>query len=198
VANRLVLLLAAALLCAAGAWAIAAGIGASWADDAVARLGSAARTALAPLEGWRWQWPNGAVVTGPVAAGLVLALVVAIAAVAFVATRGGGRTSDVLRAGGPRGVTTVDRSVADAVISQPLAQRPEVLSAHTGAYRVRRTPTLAVTVTVRRGARLDAVVAAAQSAVHEWDALAGNSTPVLLHLADPRWRDAFRSRARVR
>ena len=198
IVNRLVLLLGGVLLAAAGAVAIVTGIRAGWAQDASTRVFAVAQGLVAPLESWRFQAADGTAIAGVVVAGLALAAVVGIAAVAFLVTRGGGRTADVLRADGPRGDTSVDRSVADAVIARVLARRPEVLSARTTAYRVRKTPTLAISLTVHRGARLDAVLDAVESAVREWDALLGRRIPVLVHLADARWRDAFRSPRRVR
>lgn len=195
--NRGVLLLIGAGLLVVGAFALAVGARPSWAGDALAvavRTSRDLRTRIdevsVPLLGGE--------IDGPVLVLAVLGLLVAIAAVAFVLTRGGGRTADVVRIAGDGGRTAVDRSVADAVIAGALGGRPDVLSARTAAYRVRHQPAVSVTLSVRKGAPLAAVLAAAERAVGEWDVLAGERTPVMIHIADPRWRDALRSRSRVR
>ncbi|QYM65196.1 hypothetical protein [Microbacterium sp. Se5.02b] len=50
---------------------------------------------------------------------------------------------------------------------------------------------------MRPGAPLGAVVDAAEAAIREWDELLGERIPIMLHLSDRRWRDAFRSPRRV-
>lgn len=195
VANRIVLLIGALLSGCAGLLAIATGAHLPWADTVLSWMG---RTVGDLVGTWRLRMPGGVDVPGPAVAGVALAVVVAGAAIVFLATRGGGRAAEVLREQSGHGATIVDRSVADAVVSGVLAARADVLSARTAVYRVARTPALAVTVTVRKGARLDAVLAEAESSVREWDALLGRRSPVLVHLADGRWRDSLRSRTRVR
>ncbi|MBO9625887.1 MAG: hypothetical protein J7484_05895 [Microbacterium sp.] len=195
VANRIVLVLGAALLATAGVIAVVAGIGmpqlGRW-------LAAATRAAQDAVGSWSLAVAGGAELPGLVVVGAGIGILVVVLSVVFLATRGGGRTGEVWHGGGVRGETRVDRSVAEAMVAEAIATRPDVLSARLAAYRVKRTPTIAVTVTVRRGARLDEVLTAAAAAVGEWDALLGARTPVLVHLADGRWLDARRGRARVR
>lgn len=195
--NRGVLLLVGAGLLVVGVLAVVAGIRAPWAGDILAAVAETTRTLRAWIDD-RSVSVAGAEIAGPVVALAALGLIVAVAAAAFLFTRGGGRTADVMRTVGDDGRTVVDRSVADAVIAGTLGSRPDVLSARTAAYRVHRQPAVAVTVSVRKGAPLAAVLATAERAVGDWDALAGEATPVMIHIADPRWRDALRSRTRVR
>lgn len=194
-ANRAVLLLGAFVLGAAGLLAIAAGVRVPAVDAWLGSVGERADELTAP---WSVQLAEGERIAGIAVAGIVLAAVVAVAAVIFLATRGGGRTSEVMRSEGAGGTTSVDRSVADDVLAEGITARPDVLSVRTGAYRVTRSPALAVTVRVRRGARLDAVLDTAESAVQEWDALLGRRMPVLVHLADGGWREVLGSRSRTR
>ncbi|WP_217178638.1 hypothetical protein [Streptomyces sp. AC495_CC817] len=198
VVNRGLLFAAGAVLLVAGVVAILVGIRPGWAEPALAVVDRAAGQVGAGLDAVRIELPGGAALPGPALALLVVAVLGVVGALVFLFTRGGGRTADVLRIDASDGRTSVDRTVADAVIGGALGARPDVLSARTSAYRVRRRPAVALTLSVRRGAPLGAVLAAAESAVSDWDALAGESIPVMVHIADPRWRDALRSRTRVR
>lgn len=195
--NRGVLLIVGLVLAAGGALAVVAGVRPGWAAPLLDDAASAAGGLLGRLGDWRVGVEGGASAPGALIVLLGAGLLCGILALVFLCTRGGGRTAEVLRAESGRGTTAVDRNVADAVLTGVVDERRDVLAVRSAAYRVGGSPALALTVSTRRGAALDAVIAAAETAVQDWDALSGWRSPVLVHLADPRWRDAWRSRARV-
>ncbi|KJQ55116.1 hypothetical protein [Microbacterium sp. SA39] len=198
VTNRVVLFLAGAALLIAGASSLAAGLLEAgdppvWAEGGLAAVSEAwASTARRTVE-------IAGVGAVPVALLIAAAAVLLLTALllVFVFTRGGGRSNDVLAIDAEGGRTTVDRDVADAILTAPLAARTDVISARVNAYRVRRTQALELAVIVQPGASLDAVLAAAETAVSDWDDLLGTRIPIMLHLSDRRWRDALRPRVRV-
>lgn len=196
--NRMLLFAVGVVLLVLGVGALAAGILAT--GDAPAWIkqpASAVSDALATAFEWTWQVPGVGSVSVPLvlAAGTLLVLIVIL--VAFLSTRRQGHSKTVLELGGAGGRTVVDRNVAEAVLTDSLLRRPDVLSARTGAYRIGRKRAVELAVIVRPGAPLGAVVAAAEHAVREWDELLGKRIPILLHLSDRRWRDGFRSPTRV-
>lgn len=198
VLNRVLLFLAGVVLLAAGAVALAAGILAGGDPPAWMREPLRAITdAWSSLERWTVEVAG----VGPVSVLLLIAvgtaIVLTVLLLIFLGTRGRGRSREVLDVDGAGGRTAVDRSVAEAVLAEPLSSRPDVLSARAAAYRVRRAPAIELAVTVRPGAPLAAVVAAAEAAVREWDQLLGSRVPILLHLSDRGWRDSFRKATRV-
>ncbi|PRB16090.1 hypothetical protein [Microbacterium sp. MYb62] len=197
--NRVLLFVVGAVLLVVGAGAVAAGVLAAGNPPAwIERPASAARDVQDALAGWTWQVPGAGTVSVPllIAAAAVVILIVLL--LAFLGTRNRGRSKTVLEVDVAGGRTTVDRNVAEAVLTEPLMRRPDVLSARTGAYRIGGTRAVELAVTVRPGAPLGAVVAAAEAAVREWDELLGVRMPIMLHLSDRRWRDGFRSPTRVR
>ncbi|OAN35190.1 hypothetical protein [Microbacterium sp. H83] len=197
-ANRIVLFIAAVVLVVAGAalfviGAVQNGIRADWISGlsrAMTDVWSIATRPTIDVAG------IGVV---PVAAVIAAAVVVVVLVllIVFLSTRGGGRTADVWSADGADGRIAVDRSVADAVLGAPLRARPDVVSAQVSAWMIRGRRALELSVRVQPTARLDAVVAAAEQAVDVWDGLLDARTPVVLHLSDRSWRDAFRPRTRV-
>jgi len=193
--NRGLLLICGLILLAGGAAAIALGMPPAWAEPG---LGMSAERLLARVGAWGVEVPGVGVVAGSVLVSLGAALVLSILLLMFLFTRGGGRTRTVLRMDGEHGRTSVDRSVAEAVLAGSLAERADVISARTGVYLVKREPAIELAVTVQRGASLGRVLDAAESSVRDWDSLLGTRLPVLVHLSDRNWRDGLRSRTRVR
>lgn len=198
VTNRVLLFLTGVILLLVGAASLASGLFSAgdppaWFREPVAAASDAWVTAAG------WSVDLGAIGAVPVllliAAAVVIVLTVLL--LVFVCTRGRGRTKSVLWIDAEDGRTTVDTSVADAVLTAPLLDRPDVLSARASAYRVKKTRAIELAVIVRPGASLANVVSAAEAAISDWDALLGSRVPVMLHLSDRRWRDAFQSRARV-
>lgn len=198
VMNRIVLFIAGAILLIGGAAALVAGLLAAgdppvWAQGLLASVEEAVAAA-----GWSIDVAGVGSVSLLllIAAAAVLILTVLLSVFVFTRRRGG--SAIVLEIDGVAGSTTVDRNVADAVLTAPLVSRPDVVSARTAAYRVRKTRAIELAVTVQPGASLQAVVAAAESAIRDWDELLGTRVPIMLHLSDRRWRDSLRPRTRVR
>jgi hypothetical protein len=198
VLNRIVLLLVGIVLAAAGAIEILLAARPAWAMPALDAAGRGARAALAHVLSWTVAGPDGRDIAVATVLAFVVGAVLLVLLIVFLATRGGGRTSTVLRVDEERGDTAVDRTVADAVLTAPLRDRPDVLSAHTSVYRVRRAPAIRFAVTPRQGASLPRVIRAVDQAVADWDALAGTEIPVVLHLQGRGWLDRWRSATRVR
>ncbi|MDF2507307.1 MAG: hypothetical protein K0Q52_1166 [Microbacterium sp.] len=197
--NRSVLFLVGAALLVAGVVALAAGALAT--GDAPAWIRRPAREVAAAWEPARdgtWEVPGIGVVSTPLLFGAAAVLVLTTLLVVFLSSRRRGRSKTVLDVDTVAGRTTVDRNVADAVLTEPLIRRRDVLSARTGAYRIGQTRAVELAVTVRPGASLGGVVAAAEEAIGDWDDLLGSRIPVLLHLSDRRWREGFRAPTRVR
>lgn len=196
--NRSVLFLVGAVLLAAGAVALAAGLLAAGEPPAwLRRPATQVAAAWESAEGWTWQAMGIGPVSMPVLLAVAAAVVLTVLLVVFLSSRRRGRSKTVLDVVTATGRTTVDRNVVDAVLTEPLIRRPDVLSARTGTYRVGSTRAVELAVTVRPGAPLATVVAAAEAAIGEWDDLLGSRIPILLHLSDRRWREGFRSPTRV-
>jgi hypothetical protein len=194
--NRGLLLVCGLLLLAAGAAALLVGAPSRW--TAPWAPAESAETALRWSRTWAAGLPDVGGAPGALAGGLAGAVVLVVLLLVFVGTRGGGRTPTVVRLEEGDGRTTVDQGVARVLLAEPLAGRADVLSARTGVYRVKGAPAICLTVIVRRGADLSRVLSAAEAAIEDWDALAGVRVPVLVHLADRRWRDGLHGRTRVR
>jgi hypothetical protein len=197
--NRSVLFLVGAALLVAGVVALAAGVLAT--GDAPAWIRRPAREVAAAWEPARdgtWEVPGIGTMSTPLLFGAAAVLVLTTLLVVFLSSRRRGRSKTVLDVDTVAGRTTVDRNVADAVLTEPLIRRRDVLSARTGAYRIGQTRAVELAVTVRPGASLGGVVAAAEEAIGDWDDLLGSRIPVLLHLSDRRWREGFRAPTRVR
>ncbi|MFB8189633.1 hypothetical protein ACFC14_09940 [Microbacterium sp. NPDC055988] len=196
--NRSVLFLAGAVLLVAGAVALAAGVLAAGEPPAwLRRPATEVAAAWESAEGWTWQAMGIGPVSMPVLLAVAAAVVLTVLLVVFLSSRRRGRSKTVLDVVTATGRTTVDRNVVDAVLTEPLIRRPDVLSARTGTYRVGSTRAVELAVTVRPGAPLATVVAAAEAAIGDWDDLLGSRIPILLHLSDRRLREGFRSPTRV-
>ena len=118
----------------------------------------------------------------------VLWIVVAVAALkivlslAWIFTRGKGRTSRLVHDTSTDGSLELDVSVARDLLAAALERQPDVLSTKVSAYRVRRAPALLVTVSTRGGSDLPRVRDAVGTAVEQLDAVLERRIPVLLHV----------------
>lgn len=193
VVNRGLLFVFGIILLAAGATATVWGVQPAWLGPWPGRIAETVGALGEP----RIEVTSGVVVPVAMVVALVVALLLAVLLAIFVFTRGRGKTRSVLRVNSDGGLTVVDRDVAEAVLAGTLSERADVLSARAGAYLVRGARAIEVAVTVRPGASLDRVLAAAESAVDDWDALLGARVPILVHLTDRSWRDGLRSRTRA-
>lgn len=195
--NRVLLLIGGVLLAAVGLGAVLGTVRPRWAasllDDATATAEAIAQSADRTVE-------IAGLGPAPLALliGVAAAVVLTVLLVAFLWTRGGGRRHEVLEITSDTGRTTVDHGVAAAFLTEPLAARPDVLSARAGVYGVKGRPAIDLVVTLRRGADPARIAAAAERVVADWDSLAGRRVPVLVHLADRGWLDGFRSAVHVR
>lgn len=197
--NRALLFLAGVVLLAGGFVALAAGVlSAGNAPAWMQQPAGAVAEAWASAADWTWEVTGVGTVSVPAVLAAAAAVVLAVLLIVFLSTRKRGRSKTVLEVDAAGGRTTVDRNVADAVLTETLLARPDVLSARTGAYRIGQARAVELAVVVQPGASLGAVVAAAETAIGEWDRLLGARIPILLHLSDRRWRDALRSTTRVR
>ncbi|MFK3676475.1 hypothetical protein ACI2IP_02005 [Microbacterium sp. NPDC090218] len=197
--NRVLLFVAGAVLLAGGGIALAAGtLAAGTPPEWLRRPVDAVAGAVDTAAGWTWQVAGIGTVSVPLLIVGAAVVILTVVLLAFLGTRRRGGSKTVLEVDVAGGRTTVDRDVAEAILTEPLVRRPDVLSARTGAYRIGRTRAVELAVTVRPGAPLGAVLAAAEKAVEEWDELLGARIPIMLHLSDRRWRDTFRSPTRVR
>lgn len=192
--NRGLLLVFGIVLLVAGAASLAAGLEPAWLGPWPKRTADVFAAFGEPSI----ELAGVGAVSVAVLVALGAALLLAVLLTVFVLTRGRGKTKTVLRIDADRGQTIVDRNVAEAVLAGALAERLDVLSARTGAYDVRGIRAVELAVTVQRGASLSRVLAAAESAVDDWDGLLGARIPILVHLADRSWRDGLLARTRVR
>lgn len=196
VLNRGLLLLCGLLLGVAGAAAILAGAPRSLTDGwpSMQPVGTALSQA--------WATAAGLPAVGGAPGALIVVLGAAVVLtgllLVFVRTRRSRRAATVLDLRSDDGRVRVDPDVADALLAGTLGERPDVLSARTGVYRVGGAPAISLVLTVRRGADLARVLSAAEDALDEWDALAGVRVPVMVHLSDRSWLDGLRSSTRVR
>lgn len=198
VMNRVLLFFAGAALLVAGAVALAAGIiSAGEVPEWMRRPASAVADLWESALGSTVEVGGVGAVSVPLLLAAATAVILTVLLIVFLSTRRRGRSKTVLEVDAAGGRTTVDRNVADAVLTEPLVRRPDVISARTGAYRVGRTRAVELAVIVRPGAPLGAVVEAAEEVIRDWDELLGARIPILLHLSDRRWRDAFRATTRV-
>lgn len=192
--NRAVLLIGGILFALAAVAALLWAVRPAWAHSVLSDLEQAVEAALSG--------PSVAVgeiyVPAALLAAFVVALILAVALTIFVFARGRGSVHEVARVSDDDGRTDVDRNVVDTVLSGALVPRPDVLSARTGVYLVKGTRTVRLAVTVRQGASLGDVIAAAERAIKDWDSLLGGEIPVLIHLTDRGWLGRYRSAARVR
>ncbi|MDO5053167.1 MAG: hypothetical protein Q4E05_09805 [Pseudoclavibacter sp.] len=196
-ANRMLLLLAGLVLIALAGLALlhlAEPLRTQpWAAQLLAALGGFGQWAVTPLE---------LPLAGRIAPILLLvplaSLLLIVLLAVFVATRGGGRISSVLHRKSPAGRTLVNRDVAQGLLADPLGERRDVISARTRSYRVKGAPALMLDITVRRGADLGRVLAAAEDAVREWDGLLGARVPMVIHFSDRGMLDGMRSSTRAR
>lgn len=196
--NRAVIFIFAVLLAAGGAAALLLALRPVWAESAVVNAERLIAGAVSDFAQATVAVPGAGEVPVALIAVFAGVLVLAVALTIFVFARGRGDVREVVRTRGSDGRTDVDRNVAAAVLADVLSARQDVLSSRTGVYLVKGRRTVRLAVTVRPGARLGDVLAAAERAVQDWDRLLGGETPILIHLTDRGWLNRYRSAIRVR
>jgi hypothetical protein len=125
---------------------------------------------------------NWAPTTATLWACLVACLIIIVLSVLWIATRGRGRTSELLTLVDDTGSVTIDTRVAADLLADTLNDNPHVLSVGSGSYRVRGTTVLSLRVITSTGADLPALISSVGRAVEELDDVLERRVPVLLHL----------------
>lgn len=199
IVNRALLLVTGLALAVVGAFlALASGRLPAWADGVLDTVAGWLSGIGDWLGSFWFELPGGVALSGAAVLAIAKIIVLLVLLIIFLSTRGGGKTATVLRVSGEQGETALDANLADTLIAARLRESTDVLSASTSVYRVRRAPAIRLAVTLRRGARLPRVLDEVQHAVSDWDALAGTTIPVILHLQGRGWLDRWRSATRVR
>lgn len=196
--NRALLLVIGCVLAAGGAALILAAMRPPWASELLGFGAHLLRRGESAIEGWTGGAFLSSDGTVPAVIALVALLILLALCIAFITTRGGGRSATVVRVDSTQGSTQIDRSIAEAVVAGQLRERADVLSASSASFRVRRAPALIISLRVRQRAELPRVLAAAERAMADWDQLAGSEVPIVVHLAGRTWLDRWRAATRVR
>lgn len=115
------------------------------------------------------------IVTWSVIAAAVLVLIIAIA---WISTRGRGRTRFAVATSDVR----VDASALADVVRDALSAAPDVAGVKVSGYTVRRRRVLAVTVLTRRHPDLEALVRDIRTATDRMDAVLGAQVPTVVHV----------------
>jgi hypothetical protein len=109
---------------------------------------------------------------------IAAAVVVLVIAVAWIATRGRGRTRYAVATDDAR----IDAAALADVLRDALSEAPDVAGVRVAGYTVRRTRMLGVTVLTRRHPDLPALMDDVRAAVARMDAVVGTSLPTVVHV----------------
>ncbi|WP_187978074.1 hypothetical protein [Mycetocola sp. JXN-3] len=199
IVNRALLLVTGLALAIVGAFLVlASGKLPRWADGLLDTVAGWLGTLGDWLGSFWFEFPGGVALSGAAVLLIAKLVILLVLLIIFLSTRGGGKTATVLRIEGGQGDTELDANLVENLIAARLRESTDVLSAGTGVYRVRRAPAIRLSITLRRGARVPRVLDEVERAVRDWDALAGTTIPVILHLQGRGWLDRWRSATRVR
>jgi len=115
---------------------------------------------------------------------IALLLIITALLVAFIVRQGRGHTRRLLsQPPTDNGSTVVDSAVAEQLVTQSLADRPELVSSHVSTYRIRGASVLKIAVTCRRGVSPTDVTALIDDRLHALDALVGAEIPALIQIS---------------
>ncbi|AJT42494.1 hypothetical protein [Psychromicrobium lacuslunae] len=181
--NRFLLGLFGLILLAAGGLAVALAAVPSfaqwwqgWAAPLTTQLQDlAAQTAL-PGQGGSLLWIGVAVVL----------VVLIILMIVWVASQGKGRTSILAaddESGEAEGLVSINGSVAEQLLRQALAERPDLLGATIASYEIKGEAGLKIRVMPRQGVAPHQLSAEISALVQALDLSLGQRTPVLLSIA---------------
>ncbi|TQJ31529.1 hypothetical protein [Microbacterium sp. SLBN-146] len=109
------------------------------------------------------------------AGGCALFLVFAIA---WIASRGRGRTTSALKTAHLQ----IDTRVVESIVSDALTSSPDILSVDAGSYRRRGADLVRIAVRTRRHPDLAAVRQSVASAIETLDAAIGTPLPLVVHI----------------
>ncbi|MBF4552411.1 hypothetical protein [Pseudoclavibacter sp. VKM Ac-2888] len=179
--NRLLIVATGLLLLTVGA---AAALGA-WLPGAKDTWTPISETVNTQVGSWLQQTPFPGTDFSWLMIAVVAVLVVGIILLlAFALRQGQGRTGTLIHdRSSDTGRTIVDVSVARDALADALGERDEFLSTSVSAYDVKRTPTLKVSATCRRGVSPRDATAIVEQNLEALDALLGQKVPVLLQLS---------------
>lgn len=111
----------------------------------------------------------------------VVALVIVVLSVAWIVTRGRGRTRTAID-----GELSMDARVVDDLLTDALSDEPDVVAVSAAAYRVRGRTVLRVRVDARRGADLRRLTDAVHRSIDQLDEAIGadqeQRLPVFTHI----------------
>lgn len=177
VLNRLILVVSGLVLVAAGAAAVALAtapaVAATWRQQAAALQRSAPVWVSRPVAG-----TASALTIGVAAAAVVVGLLLLL----HLLRQGRGRTRRLLTRRTDGAATAVDLGVPRDLLDQHLATRPELITSRVSAYRVRRTPTLKVSVQARRGIAPTEAAGAVTDALRALDRVLGAELPAYVQV----------------
>lgn len=176
--NRLFLLVVGLLLLAAGALAIALAtvpaLASQWRRTASALAGNGAPSWVRdPAVG-----QASALVLGLV----VLAVVLIVLLLVFIAKQGHGRTAAALVQRHGSTVTRIDLAIPKALLEQHLEGRSELAGLRISAYEVRGTPMLKITARCSRGASPATVSSTISGAIRDLERIVGTDVPAFVQL----------------
>ena len=190
--NRLFILVVGVLLLAAGALAIAIA--------AVPALASQWKRTASDLAGdGAPSWVRDPAVgqASPLVLGVVvLAVVLIVLLLVFIAKQGHGRTAAALEQRNGTTVIRIDLAIPKALLEQHLEGRSELAGLRISAYEVRGTPMLKITARCSRGASPAAVSAAIGGAIRDLEQIIGTDVPAFVQLTGG-FRIGSASRPRV-
>lgn len=109
---------------------------------------------------------------------IAAAAVVLVVAVAWIATRGRGRTRFAIATDDVR----VDAAALADIVRDALSSAPDVAGVKVSCYTVRRRRVLAVTVLTRRHPDLPALMRDLRAAMDRMDAVLGTPLPAVVHI----------------
>jgi hypothetical protein len=130
------------------------------------------------------------VLPSPTTAGLwataAAALVIIILCLAWILTRGRGRTSVIVDSPDPLGAVMIDTRVVSDLVSDSLRDDPDVISVGAAAHRMRRRRVLSLRLVVRAGADLPSVVETVERTIDQLDEVLEHRSTVLVRIVATR------------
>lgn len=114
---------------------------------------------------------------------LAVLLLAVILLLVFALRHGGGHTGTVIRQRDPSGAVVVNADVAEKLLEESLSARTDLIASRVSTYRVRRTPVLKLSLTLRRGVSPTAVVEDVQRSLAALDRLVGAQLPAFIQLS---------------
>lgn len=178
-ANRAFLIITGLLLLAVGAAGIVLGavpvVTDAWKQQAPQVRSSAPSWIGAPIVG------TASILVLALA---LLALILIVLLIAFIVRQGRGHTGQLLeRPTSPTAVTRMDLAVPQALLSEHLAEQPELVGHRVVAYRVRSTPMLKISVRARRGISPTEAATVVTGALGDLDRILGVELPALVQIS---------------